>query len=106
MAQVQAKAVTTFFRDRMPLVIYVEIEAIENELWEEVQTIPMEEIQSEVEEWVMDPRATTGRASTYDMMIMVYWVMKNLMAHVAMSGEGKIQGGLGTGPGMEGALSG
>ena len=40
----------------------------------------------------MDPRTTAGRVSAYDMMLMVYWAMKNPMAHVGMNGEGKSRG--------------
>ena len=69
-----------------------EIDNIEKKLWEEVQTILMEEIHIEVEEWVMNSGTNTGRASAYDEMLMVYWVLKNLMVHVAIDGEAKGQG--------------
>ena len=49
----------------------------------------MEEIHEEVEEWVLDLGTTTGRAFVYERIIMVYWVMKILMAHVAMEGVSK-----------------
>ena len=70
--QSQAKAMTTFLWECIPLVVCDEIEAIEKELWEEVQTIPVEEIREEVEEWLMEPETTMGTASTYDRIIMVY----------------------------------
>ena len=54
------------------MVVHDEIDAIEKELWEEVQTIPMEEIWEEVKEWVMDPGTTVGREFSYEWMMMVY----------------------------------
>ena len=47
-AQSQARTVSTFFRDLIPMVVHDEIDAIEKELWEEIQTIPMEDIREEV----------------------------------------------------------
>ena len=43
-AQARAQAEVTFFQDRIPLVVRDETEAIEKHLWEEVQTIPIENI--------------------------------------------------------------
>ena len=67
--------------------VHDEIDAIKKELWEKVKATPMDEIREEVEEWVLDLGTTAGRASSYDQMMMVYWVMKNLMAHVTMEGD-------------------
>ena len=54
----------------------------------------MDEIQEEVEEWVMYPGTMARRESPYEHLMMVYWVMKNLMAHVTMEGDNKCQGDL------------
>ena len=47
-AQSQAKIVAKKIWDRIPMVVRDEIDTIEKELWEEVQTIPMEYIREEV----------------------------------------------------------
>ena len=52
----------------------------------------MDEIQEEVEEWVMYPGTMARRELSYEHLMMVYWFMKNLMAHVTMEGESKRQG--------------
>ena len=66
-----------------------EIEEIEKALWERVKTSPMDEIQEEVEEWVMYPSTTVRMVSAYERLMMAYWVIKNLMSHVMMEGENK-----------------
>lgn len=57
-----------------------------------VKPLPVDELHSEVEDWVVDPGTTVGRATTYDRMIMVYWVTKNLLAHAIMINHNKAQG--------------
>ena len=78
-AQMQAQTASTFFHDRIPTFVRDEIEAIEKELWEKAKDASMDEIREEVEEWVMDLGTTTGKASSYERLMMLYWVMKNLM---------------------------
>ena len=71
-AQYQVGAAANFFWDRIPTVVRDEIDAVEKELWEEVQTIPMEETWEEFEEWALDPSTIVGRDSTYERMMIAY----------------------------------
>ena len=49
----------------------------------------MDEIREEVEEWVMDPDTMAGRASVYEQLMMLYWVMKNLIIVACFNRGGK-----------------
>ena len=86
-----AQETATFFRNRIPTIVRDEIEMIENELWERGKDTSMDEVREVAKEWVMDLGTTTRRASTYEFLMMLYWVMKNLMSHVMMEGGNKWQ---------------
>ena len=43
----------------------------------------------EVEDWVIYLSSTTGRASTHDCLIMMYWVIMNLVMHVLLNLEAR-----------------
>ena len=66
-------------------------EGIEKALWEQVSSMPIETVWEEVEGWIIDPGSTTGRASTHDCLVMLYWVLMNLVTHVAMNIEAKVK---------------
>ena len=51
--------------------------------------MPIEEVHRKVEEWVVDPVSMAGRAIAYAIMIMIYWFIKNLMAHASLSSVAK-----------------
>ena len=68
--------VTIFFREIIPPTIRGEIEQVENDMWEEVNSLHMDEIREEVAEWVQDPGSTAGHLSIYDQIILIYLVMK------------------------------
>ena len=50
--------------------------------------MPIEEVRLEVEEWVVDPGSTTGRASAHDWLIMIYWVIMNMVTQETIKVEG------------------
>lgn len=70
--QSRAQEVGYFFHNRLPSPVREEIESMEKRLWDSIKEIPAEELRGEVEDWIMDPRTTTGRASAYDRMVMLY----------------------------------
>ena len=51
------------------------MERVEKDLWEQVKAMPIEEVCEEVKDWVVDPGCTVGRASTYDRIITLYWLI-------------------------------
>ena len=51
------------------------------ELWEEVKLMPKEFLHEEVADWVLDPGTMESRASTYDHLLMIYWVTTHLVGH-------------------------
>ena len=46
----------------------------------------------EVANWVMDPSNNAGRASTYDHMLMTYWVTMRMVGHSSVVREAKGDG--------------
>jgi len=90
--QARAQEAGHFFRNRLPSPVREEIESMEKRLWDTIQDLPADELRGEVEEWVMDPGSTAGRASAYDRMVMLYWVTKNLLAHAIMTNMAKAEG--------------
>ena len=80
---------TKFFHDRIPLTIRGEIERVEKDLWEQVNSLNTKDIKEEVVEWVQDPSSIVGCLSTYDCIITTYQVMKGLMSHILMEREKK-----------------
>jgi len=91
-AQSRAQEAAHFFHNRLPSPVRDELECIEKRLWDSVKEIPVDELRSEVEDWVVDPGTTAGRATAYDRMVMLYWVTKNLLAHAIMTNMVKAQG--------------
>ena len=51
------------------------------ELWEEVKLMLKECLHEEVTNWVLDPGTMESRASTYDHLLMIYWVTTHLVGH-------------------------
>ena len=49
--------------------------------------MPIEEVRLEVEEWVVDPGSTTGRALAHDLLIMIYWVIMNMVTQATIKVE-------------------
>ena len=62
---------------------------VEKHLWEEVQNFPIEEVHQEFEYGVVNPCSMTGRVTTYERMIMLYWVIMNFIPHVSLFREAK-----------------
>ena len=67
-------------------------EGVEKVLWEQVKSVPIEAMREEVEGWVADPGSMAGRASTYDQLVMLYWVIMNLLMNVSLILEVKRDG--------------
>ena len=61
-------------------------------LWAEAKALPRETLHEEVDEWVLDPGSTAGRASVYDQMLLTYWVTVCLAGHSASLREAKQEG--------------
>ena len=62
------------------------------ELWAEVKGMLREHLHVEVAECVLNPENTTGRASSYDHMLMTYWVTMCLVGHSSAMQESKREG--------------
>ena len=62
------------------------------ELWAEVKSMPHEHLHAEVVDWVLDPGNTVGHASTYDHMLMTYWVTMSMVGHSLAMQEAKVEG--------------
>ena len=90
-AQLHAQAEAEFFKDRIPLMAHQAIEGIEKALWEQVSSMPIDMVREEVEGWIVDPGSMVGRASAHDCLVMLYWVLMNLVTHVAMNIEAKME---------------
>ena len=45
----------------------------------------------EVADWVLDPGTTTGRATSYDHLLMIYWVNMSLVGHSSVMKEAKCE---------------
>ena len=71
-----------FLKDKVPLAIREDIEWLEKDLREHVNSLNMEDIRDEVVKWVQDPSSDLGRLLAYDCIIITYWVMKDLLSHV------------------------
>ena len=82
---------TEFFKDQIPLLVHQAMEGIEKALWEKVSSMPIEMVQEEVEGWITNLGSTTGRASTHDHLVILYWVLMNLVTHVAINLEAKVE---------------
>ena len=54
---------------------------MKKELWEQVKSMPIEEVRQEVEDWVVDPGTTARRESAHNRMIMLYYIIMNLVMH-------------------------
>ena len=54
--------------------------------------MPRENLHSKVADWVLDLGNTTGRASAYDRMLMMYWVTVHLVEHSTAIHEAKRDG--------------
>lgn len=91
-AQTRAQEATHFFHNRLPTPIREELESIKKWLWDTVKALSVDELRSEVEDWVVDLGTMVGRATAYDWMIMTYWVTKNLLTHTIMTNLNKAQG--------------
>ena len=61
-------------------------------LWAEAKAMPRENLHAEVVEWVLDPGNTAGRASSYDHMLMMYWVIVILVGNSIAMQEAKKDG--------------
>ena len=78
--QIQAQEAAEFYKEHVPLSIILEVERVVGDLWVEVKTMSSEDLHKEVADWVLDPGSTMGRASTYDRMLILYWVNMRLVA--------------------------
>ena len=91
-AQLQAQEEAEIFKDNIPLKIRREVEAIAEDLWTSVRSMPKDELRREVADWVLDPGSTAGRAAAYDRLLMQYWVNMKLVGHSFMEREAKSTG--------------
>ena len=87
--QLQAQEEVEYFKDNIPLNIHLEVEERAKDLWHTGKNMPKEDLHQEVEEWVLDPRTTTGRMATYDCLLMQYWVNMKIVGHSYMEREAK-----------------
>ena len=55
------------------------MENMEKALWDQVKSIPIAEVREEVDGWISDSGSTMVRASSDDMLVMIYWVLMNLV---------------------------
>ena len=67
------------------------MEGIEKDLWEQVSLMPIETVWEEVEGWITDLGSTVRRDSAHDHLVMLYWVLMNLVTHLAMNIEAKVE---------------
>ena len=88
-AQLQAQAAIELFKDHIPLISWKVVKKVQKDLWEKLKAMLIEEVCQEVEYWIVDPGSMAGRASTYDRIIMLYWVIMNLVTHVTLNLEAK-----------------
>ena len=80
------------FKYFVPLETRNEIESVAECLWDKDKAIPWENLRHEVEPWVVDPRNTAGRVTSYDRLIILYWVNMNLIMHCLLSAVAKWKG--------------
>ena len=88
-AQLQAQEEAELFKEHVPLNICREVERVVEGLWAEVKAMPWEILHVKVADWVLDPSNTVVRASSYEHMLMTYWVMVHLVGHSLAMQEAK-----------------
>ena len=71
------------FELELPQEIQNRISATEQSLWAELDNKKLKEECKKVEDWILDPGHTEGRASLYEKMVALFWVMKNLVGRAA-----------------------
>ena len=54
--------------------------------------MPQEHLHTEVADWVLDLGNTTGRTSTYDHILMTYWVTMCMVGHSTVMQKAKGEG--------------
>ena len=89
--KLHAQVAAELFKDRISLMVHQAMKGIKKDLWEQVSSMPIETVREEVEGWIIDPSSTAGRASTHYHLVMLYWVLMNLVTHVAMNIEAKVE---------------
>ena len=90
--QIQAQEEANFFKDHIPLSICQEVKDKVKDLWYTVKNIPKEDLHQEVVDWVLDPGTTAGHATTYNRLLVQYWVNMKMVGHSYMEQEAKKEG--------------
>ena len=80
-AQIQSQEEAKHFKEHVPLEIRLEVNKVVIEVWEEVKLMLKECLHEELANWVLDPGTMESRASTYDHLLMIYWVTTHLVGH-------------------------